>query len=494
MSDLIHDSLDKRNFLFFLNEIYPMTTLDNSLIGRLTNKSSWDAIAETIKTARENDPLARSIKKVNIYVHVPFCARLCTFCYCPHVFLRRRSDTENFVAALKKQMDFFAPVYSGMHAEKICFGGGTPSVLDEQQLTTILDAADKAFPVQQRKILIEVNPSSWTSSKLAALSSRGLHRLSIGVQSLDEKVLKEVSRPQTLKKVLWSLRSARKAGVPYVNADFIAGLPGQTLKGLMSDLKVIIGEGANIVHVQPYSGLSWEQLCAPGETVPVFLKRRDAMVKAAMEILEKAGFHQTGLLDTYARDKSGDGHYYEEAYSYHESAIAAFGPFAKGQFPGAIFYRAGQSNGDSFSVESAVQDSNYVMAAYAVHAIINGLNEQVFFDRFGISLEQQCGEGLRYLQEAGLVSYSKGTWKFSGKWEIRRIYEYFSLSRILFGEDILSGLRKRYSNKYNPAQNYNGGNSLLKAYKNDWLMALHYQRGIKKSPTVSSSLMGERID
>jgi oxygen-independent coproporphyrinogen-3 oxidase len=399
----------------------------------------------------------------------------------PMFFLRRRSETENFVTALKQQMDFFAPVYKGMDAEKICFGGGTPSVLDEQQLTTILDAADKAFPVQQRKILIEVNPSSWTASKLAALSSRGLHRLSIGIQSLEEKVLKEVARPQTLKKVLWSLRSARKAGVPYVNVDLIAGLPGQTHRGLMNDLKIAIGEGANVVHVQPYSGLPWEQLCAPGETIPVFLKRREAMIKEAIEILEKEGFRQTGLLDTYSRDNDNDGHYFEEAYSHHESAVAAFGPFAKGQFPGAVSYRTSPSNGEPLSVESAIQDAGYVRALYAMYALIKGLDEQVFFKRFGISLDQQCGEGLRYLQQFGLVSLTKGTWKFSGKWEIRRIYEYFALSRALFGDDTLGGLRKRYSNKYNPSQDYSGGNSLLNAYKNDWVMVLYYQKGLKKS-------------
>ena len=75
------------------------------------------------------------------------------------------------------------------------------------------------------------------------------------------------------------------------------------------------------------------------------------------------------------------------------------------------------------------------MANYAVYTLINGLDEKAFFKRFGVSLDRQCGEALRYLQESGLVAFSKGVWKFSGKWGIRRLLEYIALSRVLFGED-----------------------------------------------------------
>ena len=68
--------------------------------------------------------------------------------------------------------------------------------------------------------------------------------------------------------MLWCLRSARKAGVPYVNVDLIAGLPGQTVRGLIKDIKIVIDEGANIVHVQPYCRSSLKELCGPTETLP----------------------------------------------------------------------------------------------------------------------------------------------------------------------------------------------------------------------------------
>ena len=473
---MTQDSRDKRNFLFFLNEVHPLS-LEDSLIGALATPSSWDAVAGMVNTARQKDAFVRSIKKVQLYVHVPFCVSLCKFCYCARGLLQQRSDIDAYIKALTRQMRLFAPVYEGMDPELISFGGGTPSILDEKQMTAILDGADKAFPAHGRRIDFEANASSWTASKLAILSARGLSRLSIGIQSLDQKVLKQISRSQTRRKVLWCLRSALKAGVPYVNVDLMAGLPGQTLRGLIEDLKLVLDEGVNIVHVYPYCGFSLKDLCGPGETVPAFFKRRDAMMKAAAQVLLEAGFRRNGF-EAYTRNGEGEDHQ-EEAYLRLEAAVAAFGPLAIGQFPGAVFYRAGVSRSiaDLPEVNASAQDLGYLMARYAMLAAINGLDEQIFFKRFGVSLDRHCGEGLRHLQHSGLVAFSKGIWKFSGKWEIRRVREYVVLSRALFGEDLLSRLRTRFLNQYDPRQDYSQGNSFLKAYTNNWLMTLYYRMG-----------------
>ncbi len=473
---MIQEICDKHNFLFFLNEVHPLS-IEDSLIGALASPSSWEDVKKIISLARQKDAFVRSINRVQIYIHVPFCGRLCTFCYCARVLLQRRSDIDVYIKALMRQMMFLAPVYKGMDAGSICFGGGTPSVLDEKQITAILDGADKAFPARGRKILFEVNPSTWTASKLALLSNRGLFRLSIGVQSLDEKVLKQVSRSQARKKVLWCLRSARKIKVPYVNVDLMAGLPGQTLNGFMDDLNIMLDEGVNIMHVYPYCNTSLKKFYRPKESMINFFKKRDSMLKVAAQVLVKAGFSRKGL-GAYTRNGEGEDHQ-EEAYSRLEAAVAAFGPFAKGQVPGAVFYRSGALGlkKDSLAVDVSAQDFHYAMAHYAVIAIIDGLDEKVFTRRFGVSLKKHCGQGLRYLQQVGLVSFSGGIWKFSGKWEIRRVREYIALSRILFGEDLIARLRTRFLNRYDPEHDYSKGDSLLKAYANSWLMTLYYRMG-----------------
>jgi len=476
------DNDDKRNFLFFLNDIHPVC-VDDGLMGVLAAVSSWDTVAGIVNTARQKNAVARSVKKAQLYFHVPFCERICTFCNCAKYLLQRPSDIDEYIKALTRQMMLMAPVLKGMDTDSIFFGGGTPSILDEQQMTRVLDGIDNSFPAVDRKIFIEIHPSSWTESKLALLSGRGLYRLSVGVQSLDGKVLERVSRTQTRKKTLWCLSSARKVGVPHVNVDFIAGLPGQTVKGLMKDIKVVIEEGANIIDVQPYSGPSLKALCGPKETVPAFIKRRDAMMKTVTQVLHETGFRRKGIWESYSLHGEGDygASYKEESYGRLEEAVAAFGPFARGQFPGAVFYRSGRLKAAAGLTEvSAVKlDPGYTLAHYALLAIIkdNGVDEQVFFKRFGVSLEGHCGEGLRYLQQSGLIIFSKGKWKFSGEWDLRRIREYFALSRVLFGEDLLLRLRIHFRKLYNPKRDYCGGNSLLKSYADNALMSVYYKMG-----------------
>ncbi len=339
-NQMIHNDNETRNFLFFLSDIHPLN-LEDTLIGALAVDSSWDVVAETVNKARQKDAFARSLDKASLYIHVPFCSRICTFCHCPKVLLRRHSEIDDYIKVLLRQMMYFSPVYEGMDTSSLCFGGGTPSILNEKEMATVLDGVDQAFPASKRQIYMEIHPTSWTASKLAALSGRGLYRASIGIQSFDEKVLKDVARSQTKKQVLWCLRSARKAAVPRLNVDLIAGLPGQTFKGFISDLKLLIKEGVKEIHLQPYTSFAKEELAKAGETFPAFLQRRDAMMTAGEELVLASGFRCKGLGGYLRDDKEVIKPEWE--YLLPKRAFAAFGPFAMGEFPGAVFYRAGSA-------------------------------------------------------------------------------------------------------------------------------------------------------
>ncbi|MBF0510752.1 MAG: radical SAM protein [Candidatus Omnitrophica bacterium] len=475
-----HNSSDseKKNFLFFLNKVHP-PSIEDPVIGALTRPARWSSLAGLLQKARRTSSFVSSIKKLQLYVHVPFCERLCKFCHCARGLLKSKRDLDLYIHAVARQMERQSKACEGMDASHICFGGGTPSLLDEKQITFLLDAADAAYPVQRRKIFFETHPSSWTRSKLDLLLDRGLYRLSMGVESLEACVLKQVARSQTRQKVLSSLYVARAAGVPYVNVDLMSGLPGQSIQGLLEDIKKVVQEGANIVHVHPFSSLPVNELCGPQETFVDFFKRRSDMMHEAAKVLKASGFKRKGL-GAYALNQAGEDHQ-EEAYTRLESAVLGFGAYSIGQFPGALFYRtkpSGQDNGFN-SLEACPQDLSFVMARYAIMAIItDGLDEKVFLNRFGVSLKQACKGGLNYLKSLGLVGSFKGVWKFSASWEIEHLREYIALSRVLYGEDFLLKLQKRYAKQYNPGTDYRKGKTLLHSFSNHWLMALYYQMGV----------------
>jgi coproporphyrinogen III oxidase-like Fe-S oxidoreductase len=471
------DRLEKRNFLLFLNSTHA-PKMEDSLIGALARPSSWDEVAGMIIEARRNDAFVRSINKLQIYIHLPFCGRICTFCGCNKVLLRRRSDIDEYIGALKEQLLLQAPVYEGMEAASVSMGGGTPSLLSEEQLADLLDGVDAAFPGGgDRKILIEISPSSWSPSKLALLRERGLFRLSMGIQSTDENVLKTVSRPQSFQKVLWCLRSAKKAGVPNINVDLIAGLPEQTFEGLMEDVQLVIDEGADIIHVQALTGTTVQELCGPGETIPEFYRRRDRMMKEAIHLMKENGFRYKRPDGYFRREEGVD--YLEEAYVYNDAAVAAFGQFAIGQFPGAVHYRTFPAPGamsEFPAYKATAQDSAYAMSHYAVHQIITGLDENIFFKRYGVTLEKHCGDGLRFLKSFGLVEYTNGVWRYTGEWEFRRVRDFYALIRILFGEELLARLRVRFRHHYKPEVDYSVGAALLNDYANNPLSGLFYSK------------------
>lgn len=453
-----------------------MPKYEDSLIGALATSSSWEAVADRINASRQKDAFARSIKVAHLYVHVPFCAKICSYCGCSKVLLQRSTDIETFVEALIKQIPLQSAPYKGLDAESISMGGGTPSILSERQFSAILDTFDRVMPTRSRKIHIEIHPSSWTESKLALLSDRGLYRVSIGVQSMDDNVIKQASRVQSRAKVLWCIRSAHKAKVPFINVDLIAGLAGQTVKSFVEDLKMMINEGVNIIHAQPLTGSTIKELCAPGESIPEFRKRRDAMMTEALVILKGAGFGHK-IPDGWFRTEGRD--YMEEAYVNLEAATIAFGPFAKGQFPGSVFYRAGnaRSVADFSKVDMSLQNVGYVMSHCAAISIIyHWLDEKSFLKRFGVSVDQHCGEGLQFLKEFGLVEKIKGIWKFSGKWEFSRVRELYGLTRILYGEEILLRLREQYSSLYDPKKDYYGGQTYIDSFALNPLMGLYYSR------------------
>ncbi|NTV29219.1 MAG: radical SAM protein [Candidatus Omnitrophica bacterium] len=402
----------------------------------------------------------------------------CRFCSCSRESLRNNLQVHHYVQAVARQMRFFSSAYAGMDGDKIAFGGGTPSILDEQQLATILDAAYQAFPARGRKILFEAHPMVWSQSQLELLASRGLHRLCFGVQSMEDAVLRNISRLQTRAKVLWCIRSARKARIPYINVDFVAGLPGQTIKGLVDDLKTMTNEGVHNISLEPYASLPLMRMCAPGEDAIAFLRRRDALMGAAIKFLNGAGYYASGPCCVYSYRGQDDGHYFYEAHWRFETAVAAFGPAAKGQFPSGVFYQASPAVDPSFQAMACPQDLSDLMAHYVLVEIIgnNGLDEQDFFARFGGPLTKNCIDGLHYLHRSGLVARSRGTWKFDGNWEIDRIGEFMALSRMLFGEGRILELRKRYNESYDQRQDYGRGYISIRNQEDPFLLIQYYQK------------------
>ncbi|HTL78376.1 MAG TPA: radical SAM family heme chaperone HemW, partial [Candidatus Babeliales bacterium] len=165
----------------------------------------------------------------HIYVHIPFCARICPYCAF-YKDLLDRSQTSRFCDALLRELAARDRSSRRLVPSSIYFGGGTPTALNIAQLELLLRGFHETLDLSQRvEWTIEANPGSVSARKAALLKKFGVNRISLGVQSWDEELLKLLGREHNAEQAEESFRILRNAGFININVDLMFGLPGQTI-------------------------------------------------------------------------------------------------------------------------------------------------------------------------------------------------------------------------------------------------------------------------
>lgn len=173
----------------------------------------------------------KEYKPLGLYIHVPFCKSKCVYCDF-YSLPGREGEMDRYVSALCRQLAEIAPRTSAHQVDTVYFGGGTPSWLGEKRLRRILKAVEKHYRLaRDPEITLEANPDSAGDWKtLRSLRRAGCSRLSLGVQSADDEMLKRLGRPHTFAQAEAAVSAARRAKLSNISLDLIYGLPGQTLE------------------------------------------------------------------------------------------------------------------------------------------------------------------------------------------------------------------------------------------------------------------------
>lgn len=171
----------------------------------------------------------------SLYVHIPFCVTKCLFCSFV-VSIGKSHRVDDYIQAVITE----SRKYKDVRISTVYLGGGTPTFLDERQLSLMIENIRDCFDVGQvSEWTIEANPENLDIAKAKFLKARGFNRLSIGVQSFDDRYLKFLGRNHDRKLALRSYDNARDAGFGNINLDLMFGFPGQTLDELSQDLGVL---------------------------------------------------------------------------------------------------------------------------------------------------------------------------------------------------------------------------------------------------------------
>jgi len=171
-----------------------------------------------------------------IYIHIPFCKCFCN--YCDFYSITDSSETESFIRAVLLETAMQARYLDGETVETIYLGGGTPSMLTAGQTGQIISAVRNNFAVSDDpEITVEINPDDVYEGYFAELASIGVNRVSLGVQSWNDKRLKYLGRRHDARQSAKALQLAFKEGIVNVSADLIYGVPGMTTGDLKNDLE-----------------------------------------------------------------------------------------------------------------------------------------------------------------------------------------------------------------------------------------------------------------
>jgi oxygen-independent coproporphyrinogen-3 oxidase len=237
----------------------------------------------------------------HLYVHIPFCARICPYC----AFYKERADptqTQRFCDALLAELDRLVSRFH-LKVETIFFGGGTPTALASAQLEALLAGFRERLDTScLTECTIEANPGSVSPRKAAVLKNLGVNRISLGVQSWNDRLLGVLGREHNAAQAEESYRVFRAAGFENISIDLMFGLPGQTLRGWEATLACTAALAPEHVSAD----------CLTSEEATEFFRRHargeyrqdnsnDArFFESAMEILHAGGYRQYEI-SNYAR-------------------------------------------------------------------------------------------------------------------------------------------------------------------------------------------------
>ena len=270
-------------------------------------------------------------KELELYVHIPFCVKKCAYCD----FLSGpagEAEKAAYTEALLREIENRKEAYSGYRISTVFLGGGTPSVLTGEDTALIFSSLRENFDISgEAEITMEVNPGTVTKDKAHAWRQCGINRLSIGLQSADDRELKMLGRIHTLENFRDTWELVRRAGFRNINIDLISAIPGQTEESWERTLRTAAELGPE--HLSAYSliieegtpfyeryGSGEKDLC--GGALPMLpdedTERRIYQMTEA--VLEEYGYHRYEI-SNYAKQ----GYECRHNLGYWERAISGTG-------------------------------------------------------------------------------------------------------------------------------------------------------------------------
>ncbi len=360
-------------------------------------------------------------KTLGIYVHVPFCKQKCSYCDFPS-YEGLQDYYESYVQALLGEIDLWAntyPLSTKQQVNTIYFGGGTPTELSIQQLNRILKSLHTNYQIDTNiEIAMEANPGEVTQTYLSDLYKLGVNRLSYGVQTFDDQLLKILRRTHDAKGAIEAIEMANLAGFTNINIDYIYALPGQTLKDLEANLQRL--ESLPVTHVSIYGlqleeGTYLEKQVRDGQCTLPSEEETEAMYDYMVDTLPQYGFERYEI-SNFAKNQQYSRHnlrywQYEDYLGFGAGAHSFYENIRRGNKGLVVPYIQDIENGHLAMAEEEKIDENRAVEDFCFLALRTkwGIHVPTFEAEFGQSFSHLYGDVVEDLLHKQLVQWNKNS-------------------------------------------------------------------------------------
>lgn len=245
---------------------------------------------------------------ISLYVHVPFCRRLCWFCACRTQGTQSDDPVRAYLKVLRAEIAMLGEhLPEGVTLSRLHWGGGTPTLLQPDMMTELAGAVAEIAPFSdESEFSVEIDPNEIDAARLDALAAAGMNRASIGVQDFDPMIQETIGRPQSFEVTKQAADMIRERGIRSLNADILFGLPHQNNARMTESVQKLLSLNPDRVALYGYAHVPWmakRQQMIPSDALPTPEARLE-LFETARKLFLWDGYDEIGI-DHFARPDDG---------------------------------------------------------------------------------------------------------------------------------------------------------------------------------------------
>jgi oxygen-independent coproporphyrinogen-3 oxidase len=394
--------------------------------------------------------------ELGLYIHIPFCAVKCRFCFCAITEDIGGGAMPDYVERLKAELRTNGELVAGLPISSVYVGGGTPSVLSPEQLEDLFRALHTSYLVRESaQITIETNPDSLTERKIEVMRTSGrMNRLTLGIQTLDPEAQRRARRFNQPKRIERLVRACRAMGVQHVNIDLMVGMDGQSIESFQTDVRFVLG-------LEPDS-LDFSDFRPVHATLPEVdedqIQRRLQMLEWGRSVLREQGFEARRGLPPAKSDEAVNEQLFQ---SHHRSAsLMGLGVSAYAHAYGSYSYCTARDMAPAVLRDPKGPQTYFALASnneeekhrYLVYHVQSGFSLKDFRNQFGTDPQELCPEAWSDLEELDRISIEQDQVTVHV-----RGYDDVALFRVFFySPRVIERARQLWAHEYDRSADYEG--------------------------------------